>query len=737
MYPDQSPTELEQNLSLRDYLDILNKRRGMVVTVFLIVFTIALILGLSKEEPLYTSTSTILMERNLGPGSAGLGTYYYWDPEFLPTQTEIIRSRKVALRVVKDLQLDTRYRTHFLGTKPADPSLITSVRKSVTIFFKSLLEDGNSPEPGAAPVADREKLEQGRIADIIKSGIDVQPVKETRVVNILYTDSDPRLARMITDAIVQAYIEETQEIKLSGTQQSLRWMSAKAEQERKKLEESERNLQKYMREHNLVTLENRLAIYPEKLSQFSTELSSAEARRKELEDLRDQIARFSDSPQVLETLPVFRKSATLQSLRDQILKAEQRVQELSQKYGPRHPAMIKAVEDRDILLREKNLEIKRITESVHKSYELARSNENNLRELLNSTKEELLDVNERFIQYSIMKREVESSRALYEALTSSLKKASVTEESQNVNIWVMREASLPREPSNQRPRRTILIGFILALAAGIGFALLVEYLDDTIKTPDDLENRYGLTVLGTVLQARKNERIENIFVDNPQSPIAESYRLIRSSLLLSSADHPPQIILILSMKAQEGKTSTALNLARTMAQVAQRVLLIDADMRKPRLHSLLRVPNETGLSSFLSGNIDEYVTHATREEKIYLLPAGPIPPNPVELISSQRLKILLKQLEKDFDYIIIDSPPIINLADGLVLSTMADGTVLITRAGKTTFDTFKLGLKNLNEFRPRILGVILNGLSSRLSGPFSYAHYYRYYQEDSDGTGAR
>lgn len=731
---DQAP--FEQGLTLRDYLQILVKRRLTVLTVFLIVFVISLIMGLSKDVPRYTSSSTILLERNFGASNTGLGTYYYWDPEFLPTQTEIIKSKKVALKVVENLELDVRYRDHFLSPRQPEESFVAALKNSVATFLAGLFgsEENQQSGPGDAPVQDG-AAEKNLIADTIKASINVQPVKETRVVNILYTDTDPQLAQLITDALVQAYIEENLEIKLGGTKQSLKWMTSKAEEERKKLEEAEGKLQQYMREHNLVTLENRLAIYPEKLSQFSTELSSAESKRKQLESLRNQIESFKASPNALESIPFFADNATLQSLRNQILKADQLVKELSQKYGPKHPAMIKSVEDRDILIKEKNQEIQRINESVQTSYELASSQEKNLSELLNSTKEELLDVNERFIQYSIMKREVDSSRALYEALTSSLKQASVTEESQNINIWIMHDASLPQSPSNQKPRRTLLIGLILALAAGIGVALLVEYLDNTVKTVDDIENKYGLTVLGTVLQAKKSESIENIIPENNQSAIAENYRMIRSSLLLSSADQPPQLILITSMKAQEGKTSTAVNLARTLAQVTDNVLIIDADMRKPRIHQLLALDNHVGLSSFLSGNVSETIILPTGEDKIRAIPSGPIPPNPAELISSQRMKILLKELAKEYSFIIIDSPPLSHLADGMILSTLVDGTVLVTRSGKTTFEEFSAGIKKLQDFKPHILGVILNAITPRFSGLQSYHDYY-YYSKDKDKQAA-
>ncbi|GAB4347209.1 MAG: polysaccharide biosynthesis tyrosine autokinase [Desulfobulbaceae bacterium] len=740
--PHLEPPGEEQGLNLRDYLRILNKRRFTVITIFIIVYIFFIILGLSKETPLYTSTSTILLERNIGASNTGLGTNFYWDPEFLPTQTEIIRSKKVARRVVEELELDTKQRGHFLGGQTIVESPLKTAAKSFIRFFTAFFSASqlDEKEPARISPPPDPEFDKNLIADIIKARISVQPVKDTRVVNISYTDTDPRIAKMITDALIQAYIEETLDIKLSGTKQSLKWMTNKAEQERKKLEQAEKNLQRYLRENNLVTLENRLAIYPEKLSQFSTELSQAESRRKELEDLLKQIAAAGNDPKILESIPAFANNSNLQSLRDRILQAEQRIKELSKKYGPKHPAMIKAVDERDILLKEKEQEIRRISDSLHKELELARSNEENLRELLTSTKNELLDVNERFIQYSIMKREVDSSRALYEALTSSLKKASVTEESQNVNIWVMREASLPRGPSNQKPKRTMLVGFIVALAAGIGTALLVEYLDNTVKTPDDIENRFGLTVLGAIFETKKTSSIESIVLENGQSPISESYRMVRSSLLLSSADHPPRTILVSSMKPQAGKTTTALNLARTMAQVSGKVLVIDADMRRPRIHKILGVKNDIGLSSFLSGSIDELILQAQpgedilvkkpEGEMIHLIPSGPIPPNPVELISSERMKDLLSEMKLRYDYVFIDSPPIINLADALILSTLAEGTIIVARAGKTTYDAFNAGLKKLTEIQPRILGVVLNGVSTRSIDRHSYYDYYEYYARD-------
>ena len=328
-----------------------------------------------------------------------------------------------------------------------------------------------------------------------------------------------------------------------------------------------------------------------------------------------------------------------------------------------------------------------------------------------------------------MNREVEANRAIYDALTASLKKASTTEDSQSVNIWVMRAASLSKTPSNKNPKKIMMVAVILGLAAGTGLAFFIEYLDNTIKSTDELEQRFGVTVLGTVQEARKGDAIESIVKDDALSPVAESYRLIRSSLLLSSADHPPRTILVTSTGPQEGKTTTSINLARTMAQGEHKVLLIDADMRRPRLHTMFGISNGVGLSSYLSGNSDEDIISPPAGEQIHVIPSGPIPPNPAELLESKRMRQLLRKMSTNYDFIIFDSPPIGHLVDGLIVSTLVDGTVLVVRAGTTTYDTFNNGLKKIIDIQAPVLGVVLNRMNAKLAGS-RYYHYYEYYTRE-------
>ena len=734
LYQDYNEPPFDEQFDLRYYLQILNKRKWTVITFFLIIVVLSLILGLGKN-PLYTSSSTVLVEKNRPNTNLGGYNYSSWDPEFLPTQIEIIKSKSVTRRVVDALQLDTRYRSHFFPESQRKESFVTGIRESFNSLLATLFQPGSDMSDDQSAVVQEPVEDADIIASMLQGGIRVAPVRETRVLTVSYTDKDPYMAQRIAMAQVQAYIDVSLEIKLSSAQQSLKWMTAKAEAKRKKLEESERNLQRYKREHDLVTVENKLTIYPEKLNQFSNQLSESESNLKQLEDLYEQIVSVQDNPQALETIPTLTRNPVIISLRSQILKAQQLIKELSKKYGHKHPKMIKAVDDRNILIKEKNDEVKRVIESVRKEYELAKSSQDNLRELVDETKTNMQDVNERFVQYSIMSREVETNRALYDALNASLEKTSLTEESQAVNIWVMRTPSLPGGPSNKNPKRMLLLGMVLGLAGGIGLAFVIEYLDNTVKSADDLEQRYGVTVLGSVQEAGKGESIESIVKDNARSPISESYRLIRSSLLLSSADHPPRTILVTSMATQDGKTTSSVNLARTMAFGGAKVLLIDADMRKPRVHNIFGIPNTLGLSNYLSGNIDEEekITHTLPDEGIHVVSSGPVPPNPAELLESKRMEQLLQHMSETYDVIIIDSPPVGHLVDGLILSKLVDGTLLVTRAGKTTYDLFGSGLKKMQDIKATILGVVVNSLSAKLAGS-RYYHYYEYYSRDPKNT---
>ncbi len=719
--------EVEQEINLREYLYVILKRKSIILTILAVTFIITVIVTFSAT-PIYTSSSQVLIERN--QGSAGLDRQYYsYDPDFLETQSAIIKSMMVARRVVENLKLTTTYRSYFLPQKK-EKSSSTGIWASLK---KLVGKTSVPPTDKGLDTSERSSSDVDAIASRILGGLAISPVKNTKIINITYSDRHPAMAKLIADAVVKAYMNEILDMKLSTSKYALQWMTAKADEEKKKLEKSEQALQKYMRDNDLVTVENKLAIYPQKLTEFSSQLSKAQSDRRALEDVIDQIKAAGSNIQQLENIPVIADNAVLKDLRESIFKARQNIKELSKKYGNKHPIMMKARDELAELLNQQQSEINRVLATTRNSYDLAKSQENNLQGLLDSTKKELLNMNEKFVQYSIMKRDVDSNRVVYDALTASIKKEGVTEQSQSINIWVVKNAALPGAPSKPNKRRNLVIGFILGLFGGIGCAFLIEYLDNTIKSEKDLETRFGLTVLGTIEELKEKEgNIESHILQQPLSPLAESYRLIRSGLLLSSAEHPPKVILVTSMGAREGKTTTTVNVARVLCQGKKKVLIVDCDLRRPRVHTLFSIENEKGLSSYLTGNINESIINKIPGEEIYVITSGPIPPNPAELVGSNKLKTLLGKMSENFDFILIDSPPIESVTDSLALTQVADGTLIVVRAGKTTYDMLQSGLKKLTDVRCHLLGSVLNG-QVKSKSPGSYYSGYTTYYAKSDG----
>lgn len=738
-----SQGSMEQEIHLRDYVQVITKRKATVLT-FLIITFLTVFVATYTATPYYSASSQVMIERNDG-GSAieGNAGYYRWDPDFLSTQFELIKSPNVARKVVEKLQLDTKYRHYFFET-PSEGlfTYISGLKGELKTFLSGLFSSNSkSPDNQGADSAQDDLLltaaapqtDADIITGIIQSGLSVSPVANTKTVHISYSSKHPAMARLIANAVVDAYIDETLEIKLANSNYSLQWMTTKADEERKKLQKSELSLQEYMRDNDLVTVENRLAVYPQQLSEFSSQLSKAQAELKEYEALYAQIKDLGKNYDNIEMIPLFADNNVLQGLREKLFQAEQKIKDLSKKYGYKHPVMINAKAERDLLLKEKKFEVNRIIESTRNSYELTKSREQNLNQLLTKTKNEMLSVNERFTQYSIMKREVDMNRVVYDALSSSIKKASVTEQSHNINIWVVRNADLPKAPSKPRKKRNMALGLILGLFGGIGLAFFIEYLDNSVKDGKDVEQRFGLTILGAVedfKEKEKDEPADSWLPKNLLSPMAESYRLIQSNLLLSRPDNAPQTILVTSFSPKEGKTTTTSNLAHILSQNDKKVLIIDCDMRRPRMHKIHAIPNSYGLSNYLAGSSNKDLIKTIKEGAIYLVTSGTIPPNPAELLHSQRMKLVIEEMAKRYDYILLDSPPLLSVTDSLTLSKLVDGTLLIAQSGRTTYDMLESGLRKLTEIHTNILGIVINRFKrpSTKSEYYSYNTYYQKYE---------
>ncbi len=737
-FPSQSTSKnfQEREITIHDYIRILVKHKTIVLTFLAITF-FTVVLATFTATPFYTASSQILIEQNFNSNDLERPkSYIRYDPDFLATQFQLISSSNVAHRVVKNLQLDTRYRSYFIDTtKQESISFFSSLKNRIKKFTKKLFPSHSKQTTSSQSDSEETNLllttdsitDADIIATTIRSNLSISLVKNSRTVSVEYSDKNPAMAKLVLDAMIQAYRAEILEIKLATSNYSLQWMTSKADDERKKLELSERALQKYVKKNDLVTVENKLAVYPERLKEFNSQLSKAQAKQKEYESIYTQIQNSGETKINIESIPIFADNRILQSLREKIFRAEQKIKDLSKKYGYKHPLMINAKTERDLLKKEKEFEINRIIDSTKNAYDLAKKSESNLKQLLEKTKSDMLDINERFTQYSIMKREVSTNRVLYDALTSSINKASVTEQSQDMRIWVIKKAERPNSPSKPQKTRNLILGLILGILGGIGLAFFVEYLDNSVKDEKDIENRFGLTVLGSIPKLQdKSSNVETYFLKNLLSPLAESYRLIRAGLLLSAADHPPHSILITSMVPKEGKTATTINLARVLAQTDQKVLIIDCDMRRPQMHSIFNTPNSFGLSNYLSGNTETIQIQTVQDKQIFLITSGASPPNPAELLQSTKMKSLIEEMLQKFDFVLLDSPPVQSVTDSLALSNLVDGTLLVVRAEKTTYDSLESGLKKIGEAQANILGVVLNGTNKSHHNSGYYGYYQNY-----------
>ena len=726
----------KSEIRLRDIFGVLRKYQRVMIGFFLVVFGVV-VMGTFAATPIYEGSAKVLIEKVEGEGLSSGTPSRSFDSEFYQTQFQLIRSRAVVERVVRLLDLEKNYDNYMLAARKNQSwlqSLARLLKNGLTSLRQMLSGGGKSSDDG--PVTGDQKRES--IVSAVRNQLSVRPISGTRLVDIVFLSPNPHLAALVANTTARAYIEETLEMKMEATRRNLEWMAKKAETEGEKLKKSEQALQAYMRANNIVTLEDRLTVTPETLSEINLQLLRAETRRKELEILSAKVGRSGNNYRNVEAVAAVSADPALQAIRAQIVETEKNIMELSNKYGSRHPLMVKAQGDLAVLERKKRQEIDRITRSIRNEYELAMSNERTLRGKLSATKSEAFGLNEKFIQYNALKRVVDTNRQLYDALMLKLKEQSITEEKQPVSLWLVEQAMTPKAPAKPQVKINVMLGALMGLIGGMALVFFLDYLDNTIKEPEQAEAALGLPILGVVSRRHKHQHgPEEAVLRDPLSPFAESYRGLRTAIFLSFADRPPKRILFTSSGAGEGKSTTAVNLAMVLAQSEKRVLLVDGDLRKPRLHQIFKVNNSKGLSTYLAGATDGHILCHTNIPNLSVIPAGPIPPNPSELLISSRLGMLLDSVGQEFDVIICDSPPVLPVSDARLLSSLFDGVILVALAGKTSYDIAQRSIKMLRDINARLLGVVINSLEIEKTSYYhhSYYHYYEGDKKNKKATG--
>lgn len=710
---------IEKEVRLRDYLRVLRQRKTSVYTAFIVIMILTLVVTYSKT-PLYEASAKLLIEQNTkNPLLSDYGLTRQ-DPEFLATQTQIIKSTSVSRKVVRMLDLETTY-DDFYNPETGGFSLL-SMKYMLINFIGNVKKTclkiiGGSVDNQLVGIKEDMVDRNEEIARKISDEISVRPTKNSRIVTLNYMAANPVLATKIVNCVAKAYIDKTFDMKMESYGYNLKWMTEKADEEKEKLEKSEHALQKYMEENDIVTIENRITITPQKLAQINRRLIETQTRSKELKAVYKSVRRLPENLKGAESIQVIYSDPIVRSLRKQNLMAEKNIMDLSRKYGPKHPVMQRALADLEILREKRKQEIMRAIQSVKEEYDLVCANEREFENLLAQIKHDAVKINEKFIQYGILMREVETNKQLYNALITKIKEQNVAEQAQSIKVWVVEKAKIPGKPARPNKKRNMMLGIILAVFGGIGLALFLEHLDNTVKYPEDVEEHFDLPVLGSVALLKLNgkQMPEKEVLENPTTTFAEGFKSIRAAVMLSSAGASIKRLLVTSVAPCEGKTTSVINLAVSMAQAERSVLLIDADFRKPRIHSVMEIENDKGLSNFLAGTSDKNIIQKGPHEYLDIITSGPIPLNPSELLSSKRIEEFIQMLQKKYDVILFDSPPVLMVSDALIIGQLVEGIILIARFGKTSCEAFKKGQRTLENIGGRIIGTVLNAVETKNS----------------------
>jgi capsular exopolysaccharide synthesis family protein len=574
---------------------------------------------------------------------------------------------------------------------------------------------------------DETKKQSTRI-DQFLGGLSIVPVKNSRIVEIHYASTDPKFAADAANAVSRAYIEQNMEFRFNSSKDAADWLGDRLAEQRRALEASEAALQAFKEKNGTVSVADSASnIVVQRLTDLNGALTKAKTERINKEALYNQL-KAAEGTGNLDTYPAVIGNEYIQKLKADLADLQRQQSTLAQRYNDRHPEMIKihsAIETADAKLKG---ELTKVVESVRNQYQAALSEERSLQGALEAQKSEALGLNRKGIEYGVLLREADSNKQIYESLMQRTKETGISSELRASNVRIVDPAELPRGPISPNIQRGVMVSFGAAFALAIGLAFGLEYLDNRIKTPEQIRQNLGLPFLGMVPAIHaKDTHGEAPLLNNGVPPnFAESVRALRTSLLFSTAEEGSKSLVVTSTGPGEGKTLVASNVAIALAQAGQQVVLIDADMRRPRVHELFGVDQEPGLSNLLVGKGlgQEIGMKQSNVEGLYMLPAGHTPPNPSELLGSKRFKDLVSALKRRFDWIVIDSPPVMAVTDACLVAHDATGVLFVVGAEMTNRDTASVALDQLESAQAKFVGAVLNRVELRRHG-YYYSRYYR------------
>ncbi len=735
--PSLEPDEAEKVPGLVEYARVIQKRRATILTIAFVVFSIGLFATL-KEKPVYRARVLVEIQKE-NPDIPSLQELFQLESisdTYLETQYRILKSENLARRVISDLKLDQ----------------LAEFNQPPHWWARRSQEASSEPALAAGENAPPESTIDNEVLKKFQDRLDVEPLKRSRLVEVSFESNDRNLAAQVVNTLASTYIQQNLESRWQASQKASEWLSQQLMGMKSKLEKSEDDLQQYARDNGLLFLETDKGtsenIVTQRLRQLQEELTKAQADRYEKQSLYLLVQQGDFS-----SLPGIFNNKLMQDLTEKLAELQRERSRLSSIFNPDYPQVKEIQNQIDEAQSDLSSERERAAKAITNDYRAAVERENMLLQAFKDQQHDADLIAEKSVQYNILKREADTNKQLYVGLLEKLKETGVSTSMKAANIRVIDPAYPPKKPDSPRIPLNLSLAMLLGLSLGIGAAFLQEHLDNSFKTAGEIERFLQLPALASVpaVQAATNGNGHSLYArarhmagekypasivpswnriegNGQNTALAEAFHELRTSVLLSTAKHPPKTLLVTSAKGGEGKTTVAANLAVSLAQLGEKVLLIDADLRRPSLHNFFGVPNASGLVNFLTGNPDwrSLLSHPA-PIGLSVLPSGPIPPNPADLLSSEYMPALVREASKEYKFVVLDSPPLLNLADSRILATLVDGVILVVGGGITPRELVHRAYASAVDAGSHVLGATINFADTR-------SDYYSYgYHPDSNG----
>ncbi len=738
-----------------DYWRVLVKRRWTILTLTFLILGIMAI-ATWKAEPIYRAAIKIQIDpeqSNVLPfkETAEVGSNYAQSQEYLQTQFRVLESKTLAERVIRILNLNKNP----IFIEEADPPV-----KSRTVqWLMEVLGLSETDDENFSP-ADAEAQKLARLVKFFDESLSTSPIRNSRLVDVYFTSRDPKLAADIANTLASEYIQMNFETKFNSTTTASDFLAKQLVDLKAKVEKSEEDLVKFSRQHDIYAISDKENVILQKLSDLNTALTAAQADRIQKESVWKIVQKTESG-----NFPDILRNDLIKGLETSLATLKVQQARLAASFKPGWPELDQVTSQVLEAEAQLNSERQKAIKNAETEYRTAVQREELLHEALVAQKVEANNFNQNSIQYNILKRQVDTDKELYDGLLQRMKEAGVSAGLKSNNIHIVDPARTPSLPYKPNKPLRLALGLSLGLMLGVGLAFFIEYLDSSIKTPDDIDRFIRLPSLGIIPSstsfgpssprrllaastggngakvARDTKSVELITYHDTKSLISEAYRNLRTSVLLSSGSgHPPKMLLITSSQASEGKTTTAINIAVALSQTGEKVILLDCDMRNPRIHRIINLDSTSGMSTYLSGNSDlSSMIQQSDIPNLFAVPAGRIPPNPAELLGSPRMRQGLILLDEYFDHIIIDSPPVLSVTDARILGSMVDGVVLVIKGGETPKEAVQRTKRLLQEVHAPIIGALLNDVDVHSADYYYYSKYYcyGYSKRHSYGYGAK